>query len=284
MKILVFIFLGLFGVFSQAQKMSGTETLLISDIDDTIKASHILSPTKYVNSVDISTPFMGMAQLYQLFLNDQNGLGRIIYLSNAPTEIASVPLMPFSHMMFLNKNHFPKGDLVLRMDLRNDQHKNQQIRRLVDFYNPQRVIFIGDNGEKDVEVYQKASNELRLKNIPTLTYIHQLYSWSSKKEKGQKLFEGQIGFVTPFEILIDLNRKKMMSEKSYHWMVENVLPFILKDHSSWIKKSGSTIFPEFKNCSDFDGFDFPDELVTLKYKIDQKCGFQFKNAYNETQL
>ena len=106
MKFIVYIFLGLLGISANAQKMSGTETLLISDIDDTIKISHILSSAKIIRAVDVSTPFLGMSQLYQLFLNDQKGEGRIVYLSNAPTEIVGVPLMPFSHMTFLRKNNF----------------------------------------------------------------------------------------------------------------------------------------------------------------------------------
>ncbi len=99
------------------------KVLLISDIDDTIKVSHILGPIaeKLARGGNITTPFTGMPQLYQLILNsfspkvtNENTSARVVYLSNAPEQVFGIPALLTSHQNFVRYNKFPAGDSHLR--------------------------------------------------------------------------------------------------------------------------------------------------------------------------
>ena len=247
------------------------KVLLISDIDDTIKVSHILNPIKYIRSIDTTTPFTGMAQLYQLIANQNVGSTQIVYLSNAPQEIQGVPVMEISHTKFLNTNYFPEGKLVLRADIKDQNHKINSIRTLVREMNPQVVIMIGDNGEKDVDTYLMAQKELAQKGIEFHTYIHQLYSSRSYIQRGRELLADQTGFVTPFEIALDLKSKGLFDEQSLTWMQTEILPYLVQEDWMKLDVGAPMSFPSFKNCSDYKMIVMPKALLPLAKKISEKC-------------
>lgn len=253
-----------------AQKIPPPKVLLISDIDDTIKVSHVLNKIgKYARAVDATTPFKGMAQLYQLIFNQNPATTKIAYLSNAPQNLAALPNVPqelavipassVTHQLFLDYNRFPEGELILRENLDDQEHKAKALRRLIETEKPDILIMIGDNGEKDVDFYKQAVEEhAYMKNMLVLTFIHQLYKTEASiywpdflDEIGRTLFSQQIGYVTPIEIALKLREQRVIGQDKVDWMVKNVAPAIVAEAE--IKWDGlkPISFPFFKKCSGF---------------------------------
>jgi len=271
MSIFILITAALFSFVAQAENK---KVLLVSDIDDTIKVSHILNPIGAVaRAGNVYMPFTGMSDLYKLIINQNPSSTRMIYLSNAPEKIAGISLMRFLHEKFLIQNDFPKGDLLLRESLSEKNHKIKTIRKLVAEEKPDIVIMVGDNGEQDNKIYEQAAKELKAMGIHSETYIHQLYSIKNKFiETGKPLLGGEIGYVTPFEIALDLKNKKWLDQASIDWMIENIMPPILEENSMESDTSGPITFPSFIKCSDFKWTVIvPPELLELSSKINKIC-------------
>ncbi|MBC7419296.1 MAG: DUF2183 domain-containing protein [Bdellovibrio sp.] len=256
------------------------KVLLITDIDDTIKVSHVLSTTgKVSRAADITTPFTGMSQLLQWIIIMNPLSTKMVYLSNAPEEIAGVPAIKFSHQSFLEYNSFPKGDLLLREDWANENHKIETIRNLIDSEMPEIVILIGDNGERDAEIYHQAVVEYGNLGIQIIPFIHQLYATEIPfyipdvlAEVGKPIFAEQFGFVTPIEIAVELNKQNVLSAAGLQWMIQEVAPYIVDESS--IKWDGlkPITFPFFANCSDFKWrWAETAELMPLINKIKKQC-------------
>jgi hypothetical protein len=254
------------------------KTLIVSDIDDTIKVSHILSVTaKFQKALDVTVPFTGMAQLYTLIINDDQMHTRIVYLSNAPKAIAGIPVLAASHRTFLALNNFPEGELNLREDIMDPNHKITELRRLLSEERPDQVILFGDNGERDTEIYHQIQSEF--KDIKIKTYIHQLYSDKTAallpklfSEKGKSVFPEQIGYVTPIEVAEDLKESALLSTKGYNWMIQNVAPVIVAEPKKAIQEFKSVTFPNFIKCRDFVWrWPLTSELKPVYNKIKERC-------------
>lgn len=235
---------------------SKAKILLISDIDDTIKVSHVISYKSYSPEVlfrtwDSTTPFAGMASLYQLILNENPGVNKVAYLSNAPSKETGVEYLQNSHQAFLKNNNFPEGQLILRDVIFDSEHKVKSIRKLVAEHQPTLVIMVGDNGENDNSTYQTARNELDAQGVKNLIYIHQLYSSRDKDEIGKSLYPGQVGYATPVEVALDLQLKGILSPEGASWMYEKVIPYILSVRFKFFDILSSISFPGFKKCDDF---------------------------------
>ena len=268
------IFMSLFLSFAVNAK-----TLIVTDIDDTIKVSHVLNiKDKFQNALDVTVPFTGMAQLFTLLINQDPQNTKIVYLSNAPKTIAGIPLLAVSHSTFLNVNNFPDGELDLREDIMDPNHKITELRRLFNDERPDVVIMFGDNGERDTEIYHQAQSEY--KNINIQSYIHQLYSSQAPFllpkflfEIGKPIFSEQIGFVTPIEIAADLKEKGILSQQGYAWMIQNISPYIVNEAKHKVEEFKSETFPEFIKCKDFVWrWKLSDELKPVYNKIQDRCG------------
>jgi phosphatidate phosphatase APP1 len=141
------------------------KTLVISDIDDTIKATNVLSKTQVIiNGLFSTKAFAGMSDLYQeLNINSDT---RIEYVSGAPNitkELAE---------RFLAKNEFPQQDnLTLKKgSISTYDHKVAAIRKILLKENPDKIILLGDDTEADPEVYDTIAKENP--NTVKSIYIH----------------------------------------------------------------------------------------------------------------
>ena len=265
------------------------KVLLVSDIDDTIKVSNVLgTAAKFARALDVTTAFTGMPQLYQTIVNENVNSTRIAYVSNAPHDIKGIEVMKYSHSNFLSYNEFPEGELILRLDITDQNHKINTIRKLIKEEKPELVIMVGDNGERDIEIYAQATKELNAQGIETLTYIHQLYSSTRGllsyiginlfSEIGKKVLPNQLGYVTPLEIAYDLKNKNLLRKVSYDWLIRKVMRNIINEESSNfdIDILESMTFPSFSKCTDFKwnvktlGV-VPTELVPLVSKLNKQC-------------
>ena len=187
--------------------------------------------------------------------------------------------MHYSHLTFLQHNNFPDGVLSLREKFSDKNHKIDEIRNQVALENPDVIIFIGDNGQNDSEIYHQATAEFKQKNIEMITFIHQVYKTKKSfldgivfPEIGNKLLSEQIGYVTPVEIALELNQRRLLSERATTWMINKVAPNIAAEKFYNSDSMNHITFPSFQNCSEFVWrWPVTKELAPLVKKIKSVC-------------
>lgn len=224
------------------------QTLLVSDIDDTIKISHVLeSVDSAFNAPKTENLFLGMSAVYRRILKADSWT-RFAYVTNAPKLV-----MEGFHASFLRHHKFPQGELLLRESLNDKNFKITTIRRLISEQWPQKIILVGDNGEQDSLVYAQIKKEYP--KIPLYTFIHQVYSTKSEDQAGHGLEPGQIGFVTSIDLAITLVQMKLISQADLNSLVQQKVPQILDE--GWGESSGELAFPEWLDCRDYLGVGEP---------------------------
>lgn len=259
--LLIFIFFS--SVFGHAQ------TLLVSDIDDTIKLAHIKDLSEAARyAFDDKSRFMGMSELYHLLAQDQSNF-KVVYLSKAPRW-----LMGRTHQNFLNNGKFPVGEYIPRTDYGADEHKLKSIRNLMNSMKPRKVILIGDNGEQDAEIYSQIAKEYANQGIEIYQFIRIVYASSKLGNVGARVYRGQIGFVTPIEIGLELEKERILEAASVRWLVENVGKAVASE--KFFVADGDVAFPRFVNCTDFvwkwdDSLVRFESLRVLKARLVERC-------------
>jgi phosphatidate phosphatase APP1 len=239
MKQTFFAFL-LVSLVSVLAATAEAETLLVSDIDDTIKVSHVLGSQAALDNVPhINNVFLGMPELYQKLAQEQ-GL-QFAYVSNGPVQI-----MQYPHTFFLSYNDFPEGGLFLKERWMEKNHKLNIISKLISERQPTKVILIGDNGEKDAEVYFEIAK--KFPQVPMYSFIHQLYSVHAKSEVGQRLRPGQIGYITAVDLAAQLKQLSLLSEANYQDLIQSLVPQIQKEKKGLY--FGKLALPAWMNCRD----------------------------------
>jgi phosphatidate phosphatase APP1 len=124
---------------------------VVSDIDDTIVYSNVLSKLHMILSLAFSNartrkPFKGVGAFYRAL---HGGVNPVFYVSKSPWNLY-VPLVEYLEVQGL-----PLGPLVLRdFGLRmRKNHKCEAIEAILRTYPALRFILIGDSGEEDPEIY-----------------------------------------------------------------------------------------------------------------------------------
>jgi phosphatidate phosphatase APP1 len=125
---------------------------VVSDIDDTVVYSHVMSKVRMLLTVAFSNaytrkPFEGVAAFYRAL---HAGRNPFFYVSKSPWNLY-VPLAEYLELQAL-----PEGPLFLRnFGLRMPRdHKCVAISALLAAYPKLPFILIGDSGENDPEVYR----------------------------------------------------------------------------------------------------------------------------------
>ena len=137
---------------------------VISDIDDTIKASHVTDKKELLLNTFVR-PFVvaeGMAGFYQA-LAVNNMAVSFHYVSSSPHQL--YPTLD----AFLQEHKFPEGSLHLRYVRITEEvflkgsssarHKHKTIRGLLQQFPNRQFILIGDSGEADPEIYAKIADD-----------------------------------------------------------------------------------------------------------------------------
>ena len=124
---------------------------LISDIDDTIVASHVGNKVRMILTAVLSNartrkPFPGVAAFYRAL---HAGMNPFFYISKSPWNLYA-PLLEY-----LEIQEIPLGPLLLRdFGLRPEkEHKRKAIEDILATYPKLKFILIGDSGEEDPEIY-----------------------------------------------------------------------------------------------------------------------------------
>lgn len=184
------------------------ETGVISDIDDTLLVSH---STRLIRKMALvlfrnahsrkTIPFLKNWHAYIRDLNDTAHPRDFFYVSNSEWNLYDFLID------FFSINELPKGIFFLKelkkgfRDLIstgrvNDNHKINAIEFLLRFYPEKKYILVGDNGQKDMDIYQEIVSKYhsRIKGvmIRKLPYI--------KNEKKILQFQEYIqAYETPFK-------------------------------------------------------------------------------------
>ncbi|MBX3091885.1 MAG: DUF2183 domain-containing protein [Cryobacterium sp.] len=132
---------------------------LVSDVDDTVMVTALPRPllaawNTFVLDEHARTPVAGMAVLFEKLVRDHPG-SPVIYLSTGAWNVA--PTLT----RFLSRHLFPPGTLLLtdwgpthdRWFRSGSAHKKESLLRLVEEFPTLRWILVGDDGQRDEELY-----------------------------------------------------------------------------------------------------------------------------------
>lgn len=144
-KVLAGFALGLFAV----QVAEAATVRIVSDIDDTTKIANVGSPLKMLwNSMFSNRAFVGMKELYTSFSLER------AYAFHYLTAASAV--MRADVRDFLETNGFPEGEIKTRPIFRDlYSHKFGYLKELLETYPEDQFILIGDDGQKDAEIYDE---------------------------------------------------------------------------------------------------------------------------------
>ncbi len=141
---------------------------IISDIDDTILHTGVVSKFKWrliVNTLfkraERRSPLKGAAEFYHKLHRGSDGkkANPVYYVSHSPWNL-------YRYLeVFLMKNSFPKGPILLRTlsnffgkkAIDEKPQKQKEIIQLLKMYPQQQFILIGDSGEHDADIYIEIS-------------------------------------------------------------------------------------------------------------------------------
>lgn len=266
MKSICILFFSLFITFTQ---VAFSKTLIVSDIDDTLKNSHVLNTVDSVlNAYQTNRSYKGMPELF-------HALGRtfsdveFVYLTNAVDY-----LMFDSHRIFLKENGYPEGKVYFRHSYHDKDFKLKKLRSIMKDSNPDQIIFFGDNAERDIYFYDQILKEFP---IPSLTYIRTIYTQKNLEDyKILELTKNQRGFVTPLEIFYDLYKEKLFPKDVWLLLSYLVGSQILSEDLH--KDVGSEYFPSWGRCevpkNVLELTQLDDDLIsTAATKIKSVCSF-----------
>lgn len=194
------ILLGLILIVGSSPALAAT--ILISDIDDTIKMTHVNSSDKYREGLRTDNPFHLMSDLYRSIP------AKFFYVSNAPESLAGG-----AHRGLLKQNNFPAGEVSLRDGIFSKADKLPRLRKILNQEKPSRVVLLGDDAEADPETYRQIVSEFPW--IKFLTFIRYNYDPDGKQRN-----PGQIYFVAAGEIAIRLYQEGLMPADQVESLVQ----------------------------------------------------------------
>lgn len=141
---------------------------VISDIDDTILHTGLTSILKwrvlintFLTSAGKRLPLEGAPEFYHLLHKGKTGqeANPIFYVSHSPWNL-------YRYLkLFLKKNNFPKGPIILRnfpspfsrKKKGEKPQKQKEIINLLKTYPKLKFILIGDSGEHDPDIYMEVA-------------------------------------------------------------------------------------------------------------------------------
>jgi hypothetical protein len=234
------------------------KTILISDIDDTIKRTHVLG--YMTGGVRTTNPFIGLPELYNAFLcNKEESVEQKNFCISKKGVVhspkrwvsyvtaASGRLQMFGRE-FIARSNFPFGAVKGKTSAQDSykfktQEIASQINSLMDF----EIVLIGDNGQKDVAAYDHIRKKYPFKNITT--YIHKVYSTynEDKAKRGVNLAKGQIAYLTAVDLGLEFYSKNLITEDDLYKVSKKVLSFVSSSDDDLYEQ----VIPDWVNCASF---------------------------------
>jgi hypothetical protein len=166
----------------------------VSDIDDTIKWSHILGPEAFVDALDYSLAFKGMPELYTSLANAGS---KIVYVTGAPDALIDRLQVDSIPQKVISTNRFPDGGIFLHpLGESTEDFKVAKIIEIMKDNPAADFVLIGDNGQKDVETYARVRQDPEIGSRVQQIFIHKIYNGGSSLEP----MADQHPFVTAAEL------------------------------------------------------------------------------------
>jgi hypothetical protein len=241
----------------------GQKTLVIVDIDDTIRLTHRKSSLweQLQNVSDPGTAFYGMREILEGF-DSQNAA--IYYVSGT-----IAPVSDFS-AGFLYANHFPQLENYFYRGWFEDtkEFKIRMISELSVNEGADRIIMFGDNGEQDSAAYLKIAEQ----HPNTTSYIHKIYG-----SDGVDIPNNQFLFLTAADLALQLYLSGDLEESSAQKAILAVNEGLaLEDPFYW-----QFVFPDWADISMVDierGFSTKDQWPEESATLDAIESYLSKNA------
>ncbi len=147
------------GATGTAQLLPPTGLTVISDIDDTVKVSHVTDKKKLIAKTFTQEfePAPGMAQRYRKLEDDRGA--RFVYVSSSPWQLYPELANMFTDGGFPQPTAFHLKTFRLKdkrvFDLAADpfEAKVARIESIIAAHPQRDYILVGDTGERDPEVY-----------------------------------------------------------------------------------------------------------------------------------
>ncbi|WP_164848420.1 phosphatase domain-containing protein [Halobacteriovorax sp. HLS] len=259
------------------------KVLMVSDIDDTIKRTHVLG--YMTGGLRSTNPFIGLPELYTAFLCNQevtkkekdfcikkkgvihNNKRWITYVT-----AASGRLQMFGRE-FIARSNFPMA-VVKGKNSEQDSYKfkSAEIASLLDGYPQYEIVLIGDNGQHDAGVYDHISKKFPFRKITS--FIHQVYSSveEDKEKRGSSLAKGQIAYLTATDLGLHFLKRNFIEEKDLANISRNVWKHLNTDDDDLYEQ----VIPSWTSCEEFvSSYKRADvkisvELSTLISKIEKR--------------
>jgi hypothetical protein len=159
--------------------------LLISDVDDTVKITHVTSKVRAAGRGLLrNAVYAGMAALYRELATE------LVFVSGSPQSLESK-----LRRSLIERGGFPEAKFVLRNWLRERDLAGFKRMRLQELANSstQPLILVGDDSEKDPELFLELANNLPPERVSAI-YIRQ--------NLHRSLPQGVVPFTTAFELAV----------------------------------------------------------------------------------
>jgi phosphatidate phosphatase APP1 len=144
--------------------VSPKSTIIVSDIDDTIKVSEVYKGEEILLQNTFAKPHVAASNMQTLLqtLQNQESNSTLHYLSGSPRQLQT------SLEKFIHENHFSMASMHLKPlhislssfsfynffdSASTFTHKSATLKQMMLDFPTQSFILIGDSGEKDPEIY-----------------------------------------------------------------------------------------------------------------------------------
>ncbi len=242
-----------------------SKTLIVSDIDDTIKRTNVLGTGILTGGLGVRNSFQGLSHLYTSILcqglegatfdyciNNKGMFHKeeivMAYVTGAPGSIHSVG------REFLQISQFPNGLFLGRPDMgiNTKEFKISAISEMIEASEDVTdVILIGDNGEYDPEAYHEVTK--RFPNINFVTYIHTVYNRDKGlldyfSRVGSSLAVDQIPYLSAVDLGIDFVSRGLIKEDDLKRVFDHVMLYA----TSFDEDTFEQLIPEWVACDYFN--------------------------------
>jgi hypothetical protein len=234
------------------QTFASSKTLLISDIDDTIKATGIHQYTSIgINAPSTINEFAGMSILYNSWYKKYNKTGDIFYLTAAPG------ILDILGVQFLEASGFPPGFVEIKKHVvsgrsaiseSSGEFKTRKLIELFEKEKPDTLILVGDNGEQDIIANDNLMKYAQDTKATTKIYsfIHYVYEAESKS---LPIPSNQSAFLTSADLAVHFYNKGWINKTSLSKNLEEVAY-----DSNPNSKLTETVIPAFMECKNFNSW------------------------------
>jgi hypothetical protein len=229
----------LFAAIASVSAQASEPFLIVSDIDDTVKLTHVEKAVRAgANGVFANDTFLGMATLYQemakagLPSSSKAKQGTVTYLSASPRALRGK----------LRRNlvkwaGFPDGEIILRDYFTQHDIPKYKLEALAKLANQESrpFILVGDDTEHDPELFLEFSGSQSASKT-TAIYI--------RRNNHRVLPEGVTPFFTPLEVGMAEVESGRLSVEALVRVGESMLSELKKDREDALE----VLFPSFSYC------------------------------------